>query len=157
MGAILADTHSGANYMCGGEVPPPILAFLGSISLPKEQRINQCELLALVSAVFSFSHLLRGRNVVVWVDNVATLKAVVDGHCHARKWPFLPMPFTSSWPASTCVPISSTSRARPTPLIFPVECPLCPMTARFVSIRAFSRSPVTSKPFRAQRQHTTPC
>ena len=35
MGAILADTHSGAYYMCGGEVPPAILTFLGSISLPK--------------------------------------------------------------------------------------------------------------------------
>jgi hypothetical protein len=83
MGAVLADTHSGANYMSGCEVPPSILTFLGSLSLSKAQRINQCELLALVSAVFSFSRILRGRNVVVWVDNVATLKAAVDGHCHA--------------------------------------------------------------------------
>ena len=79
MGAILADTHSGAHYMCGCEVPQSILTFLGSLS-PTRSNVSTNASFLLSSLPSSlFPHILRGRNVDVWVDNVATLKAAVDG------------------------------------------------------------------------------
>ena len=49
----------------------------------KKQQVNQCELLDLLGAVMTFEDILRDCEVIVWVDNVPTLSAAVNGYSHA--------------------------------------------------------------------------
>ena len=83
VGVVVADTHDNARYITGGEVPPYLLQWLEDFGNANNQRINQCELLSVVAAVLSFPELFRGRDVLLWTDSTATLKACVDGYSRA--------------------------------------------------------------------------
>ena len=69
--------------MCGGEVPDDILLWMEGFVTRKKQRINQCELLAVLVAAMTFGDLFRDRELLVWVDNVPMLSAEVNGYSHA--------------------------------------------------------------------------
>ncbi len=43
---MVTDTLTNTSYICGGEVPDDILAWMDSFGIRKKQKINQCELLA---------------------------------------------------------------------------------------------------------------
>ena len=83
LGVVVTDTASGESYVCGGEVPPELLRWMDHFGTRKKQKINQCELLALLAAVMTFGDLFRDRELLVWVDNVPTLSAAVNGYSHA--------------------------------------------------------------------------
>jgi len=77
---MVTDTLTNTSYMCGGEVPDDILAWMDSFGTRKKQKINQCELLAVITAVMTFSDIFRDSELLVWVDNVPTLSAAVHGY-----------------------------------------------------------------------------
>ena len=83
LGVVVTDTLTNTSYMCGGEVPDDILAWMDSFGSQKKQKINQCELLAVIAAVMTFGDILRDRELLVWVDNVPALSAAVHGYSHA--------------------------------------------------------------------------
>jgi hypothetical protein len=83
LGVVVTDTLTNTSYMCGGEVPDDILAWMDSFGSRKKQKINQCELLAVITAVMTFGDILRDRELLVWVDNVSALSAAVHGYSHA--------------------------------------------------------------------------
>ncbi len=62
------------------EVPDDILAWMDSFGTRKKQKINQCELLAVITAVMNFSDIFSDSELLVWVDNVPTLSAAVHGY-----------------------------------------------------------------------------
>ena len=80
LGVILADTATGERHICGGLVPPDILDWVIGHRGDLQTQINQCELLAVVAAVLTFSELLKDRDVVFWVDNTTALAAAVHGY-----------------------------------------------------------------------------
>jgi hypothetical protein len=49
LGVVVTDTLTNTSYMCGGEVPDDILAWMDSFGSRKKQKINQCELLAVIA------------------------------------------------------------------------------------------------------------
>jgi hypothetical protein len=83
LGVIITDVESGASRMCGAEIPLDLLQWMDSFGTRKKQRVNQCELLALLGAVLTFGEVMRDREILVWVDNVPTLSAAVNGYSHA--------------------------------------------------------------------------
>jgi len=64
-------------------VPDDILSWMDSFGTRKKQKINQCELLAVIAAVMTFGDIFRDRELLVWVDNVPALSAAVHGYSHA--------------------------------------------------------------------------
>ena len=83
VGVVVTDTATNLSYVCGGEVPDELLAWMDQFGTRKKQKINQCELLALLAAVMTFGDLFQGRDLLMWVDNVPTLSAAVNGYSHA--------------------------------------------------------------------------
>ena len=83
LGVIITDVESGARRMCGAEFPLDLLQWMDAFGTRKKQRVNQCELLALLGAVLTFGEVMRDREILVWVDNVPTLSAAVNGYSHA--------------------------------------------------------------------------
>ena len=79
LGVILADTDSGINYICGGEVPPELLKWITSLR-DAEPHVNHCELLAVLAAVMTFPDLLHDRDVLLFTDNLTVLKCLVHGY-----------------------------------------------------------------------------
>jgi hypothetical protein len=75
------DETSDTCYTCGQDVSPDFLQWVDSFGLDKDSKIGQCELLAVLCAVLTFDDLFRNRDILFWTDNVATLKACVDGYC----------------------------------------------------------------------------
>jgi len=65
-------------YICGGQVPPDLLAWITSQRGDLKTKINQCELLAFVAAVMTFPDILLKRDVVSWVDNTTALSSVCN-------------------------------------------------------------------------------
>jgi hypothetical protein len=83
LGVVVTDTSSNTSYMCGGEVPDDILLWMEGFGTRKKQRINQCELLAVLVAAMTFGDLFRDCELLVWVDNVPTLSVAVNDYSHA--------------------------------------------------------------------------
>jgi hypothetical protein len=83
LGVVVTDTLTNTSYMCGGEVPDDILAWMDSFGTRKKQKINQCELLAVIAAVMTFGDIFRDSELLVWVDNVPALSGAVHGYSHA--------------------------------------------------------------------------
>jgi hypothetical protein len=54
-----------------------------TVSALGKQKINQCELLAVIAAVMTFSDIFSDRELLVWVDNVPALSAAVHGYSYA--------------------------------------------------------------------------
>ena len=54
-------------------MPDDILSWMDSFGTRKKQKINQCELLAVIAAVMTFGDIFRDRELLVWVDNVPAL------------------------------------------------------------------------------------
>jgi hypothetical protein len=82
---LVTDTLTNTSYMCVGEVPEALLVWMDSFSTGKKQKINQCELLAVIDAVMTFSDIFRDRELLIWVDNVPALNAAVNGYSHATE------------------------------------------------------------------------
>jgi hypothetical protein len=82
LGVVVTDTLTNASYMCGGEVPDDILAWMDSFGSRKKQKINQCELLTVIAAVMTFGDIFCDSELLVWVDNVPTFIAAVHGYSH---------------------------------------------------------------------------
>jgi hypothetical protein len=80
---VVTDTLTNTSYICGGEVPDDILAWMDSFGTRKKQKINQCELLAVIAAVMTFGDIFLDSELLVWVDNVAALSAAVHGYSQA--------------------------------------------------------------------------
>jgi hypothetical protein len=58
LGVVVTDTLTNTSKMCGGEVPDDILAWMDRFGSRKKQKINQCELLAVIAAVMTFVDIL---------------------------------------------------------------------------------------------------
>ena len=56
---------------------------MDSFCTRKKQKINQCELLAVIAAVMTFGDIFSDSELLVWVDNVAALSAAVHGYSQA--------------------------------------------------------------------------
>jgi hypothetical protein len=78
LGVVVTDTASRAAARC-----PELLRWMDRFGTRKKQKINQCELLALLAAVLTFGDLFRDHELLVWVDNVPTLSAAVNCYSHA--------------------------------------------------------------------------
>ena len=81
--SIITDVKSGARCTCAAEVPLDLLQWMDAFGTRKKQCVNQCELLALLGSVLAFGDVIRDREVLVWVDNIPTLSAAVNGYSHA--------------------------------------------------------------------------
>ena len=88
----------------------------------KKQQVNQCELLALLGAVMTFEDILRDCEVIVWVDNVPTLSAVVNGYSHAPEMAALSNALHLKLAGLLARPYFSMSPARLTRPTSPVAC-----------------------------------
>ena len=82
------DEISDTCHTCGQDVSPEFLDWVDSFGLDKNSKIGQCELLAVLFAALTFGDLFHNRDILVWTDNVATLKACVDGYCRQPEMPF---------------------------------------------------------------------
>jgi len=80
LGVIVVDTLTDKRYICGGQVPLDLLAWIMSHRSDLKTKINQGELLAVVAVVMTFPDILLERDVVFWVDNTTALSACVDGY-----------------------------------------------------------------------------
>ena len=80
LGIVVHNKETGINHICGGKVPPDIIAWVIAHRGDLQSQINQCELLALVAAVLTIPDLLRDRHVFFWVDNITALGAAVHGY-----------------------------------------------------------------------------
>jgi len=80
LGVVVHDKETSLNHICGGEVPPDIVEWVIAHRGNLQSQINQCEFLALVAVVLTFSDLLRDRHVVFWADNTTALAAAVHGY-----------------------------------------------------------------------------
>jgi len=80
----VTDTLTNTSYMCGGEVPDDILVWMDSFGTRKKQKINQCELLAVIATVtvMTFGDIFCDSELLVWVDNVPALREAVHGYSH---------------------------------------------------------------------------
>ena len=111
-------------------MPDDILSWMDSFGTRKKQKINQCELLAVIAAVMTFGDIFRDRELLVWVDNVPALSAAVHGYSHAPEMASLSnalhllLAGLSAIPRFLHVP-SPKSLGRRTPLTFLVACPSC--------------------------------
>jgi len=57
--------------MCCIEVPDDILVWMDRFGTRKKQKINQCELLAVIMKVMPFSDIFSDRELLVWwVENL---------------------------------------------------------------------------------------
>ena len=86
LGVVVTDTLTNTSYMCGGEVPDDILAWMDSFCTRKKQKINQCELLAVIAAVMTFGDIFRDSDLLVWVDNVPTISGAVHFIVTRQRW-----------------------------------------------------------------------
>ena len=77
---IVVDTLTDTRYICSGQVPPDLLAWITSQRGDLKTTINQFELLAFVAAVMTFPDILLNQNVMFGVDNTTALSACVDGY-----------------------------------------------------------------------------
>ena len=66
-------------------MPDDILSWMDSFGTRKKQKINQCELLAVIATVtvMTFGDIFCDSELLVWVDNVPALSAAVHGDSHA--------------------------------------------------------------------------
>jgi len=53
--------------------------WMDSFGTGKKQKINQCELLAVIAVVMTFSDIFRGREILIWVDNMPAYNAAMNG------------------------------------------------------------------------------
>ena len=83
VGIVIVDTHDNTRRITGGTIPTYLLSWLDSFATNSQQRINQCELLSVVVAVISFPELFQDRDVLLWSDSTAALKACIDRYSRA--------------------------------------------------------------------------
>lgn len=77
LGAILIDDATNTRLVSQARVPPDILRSLtDEVSAP----INHLEILAILCALITFRHELRGRKIYWGVDNTSALSAVIHGY-----------------------------------------------------------------------------
>jgi len=77
LGAVLIDNASGTRLMSQATVPQSILSRLADeVTAP----INHLEILAMLCALVTFRHELRGRRVYWGVDNTTALSAALHGY-----------------------------------------------------------------------------
>ena len=67
----------------GGTAPPYLLSWLDSFATDSQQRSTQSELLSVIAAVLSVPDMFRDRDVLLWSDSTAALKACIDGYSRA--------------------------------------------------------------------------
>jgi hypothetical protein len=79
LGVVIIDTEDGTRFFAGALTSPEILAWLD----PRDQQINQLELLAALCAMLTFPELFEGRSVLFWMDNTSALSACIHGYTHS--------------------------------------------------------------------------
>jgi hypothetical protein len=57
----------------------------GQLRHSENAKIIQCDLLAVIAAVMTFSDIFSDRELLVWVDNVPALSAAAHGYSHATE------------------------------------------------------------------------
>ena len=85
VGIVIVDTHDNTRHITGGTIPTYLLSWLDRFATNSQQRFNQCELLSVVVAVLSFPELFQDRDVLLWSDSTAALKACIDGYSRATE------------------------------------------------------------------------
>ena len=81
IGVIVVDTDTGQRFVSGDLVPTHILDWITEVrGVDLQQKINQCELLAVTCAILTFSDVLVEREVTFWIDNSTALKCCVNGY-----------------------------------------------------------------------------
>ena len=125
LGVVVTDTLTNASYMCGGEVPDDILAWMDSFGSRKKQKINQCELLTVIAAVIpSAISSATASCWYGWTTCQRSSRPCMDIVTRQRWCPCL-TPSTYCSRAFRPPPVSCTSLGRRTPLTFLVACPFC--------------------------------
>jgi hypothetical protein len=82
LGVVVTDTLT-TPATCAAERCWTTSLRMDSFGTRKTQKINQCELLAVIAAVMTFSDIFRDHELLVCVDNVPALSAAVHGCSHA--------------------------------------------------------------------------
>ena len=85
VGIVIVDTHDNTRHITGGTIPTYLLSWLDRFATNSQQRFNQCELLSVVVAVLSFPELFQDRDLLLWSDSTAALKACIDGYSSATE------------------------------------------------------------------------
>ena len=80
VGVIIADTATGNTFIAGDVIPPTLLDWMATFGCERQTHINQCELLAILTAILSAPESFQGRDVLIWTDNVGSLSACVHGY-----------------------------------------------------------------------------
>ena len=96
VGFVIGTPNDHNSYMGGDVIPHDLLLWMASFGFDKQPLINQCELLAILTAILSAPAIIRDRDIIVWSDNVGALSACVNGYSRNLKWLLPLMPFTCS-------------------------------------------------------------
>lgn len=80
VGIIIADAATGRTFISGDVVPQTILEWMATFGCERQTHINQCELLAILTAILTSPDSFQGRDVLIWTDNVGALSACVHGY-----------------------------------------------------------------------------
>ena len=78
VGAVLFDAAAGRLEFAGGEVPQPVAEMWGR-RVGVEQVIGQAEIAPVALSLLLWPEVLRGRRVLIFVDNLSALGALVRG------------------------------------------------------------------------------
>ena len=79
IGVVAIDTEPGERVICGDEIPRHIMDWIHSVR-QEQTNINHCELLAALVAILTFPEMFRGRNVLLFTDNLTVLRCLVHGY-----------------------------------------------------------------------------
>ena len=86
LGLVLHDPHTGSFFYASAKPDDQILR---TFSPGKKTYIAQLEMLAAISAFFSYPELLRGRRVHMFIDNAVALSAMIHGYAKSTDMAYM--------------------------------------------------------------------
>ena len=81
LGMVIFDTHTAQHFWC--RVPAIPGSLMRHFNQELQTKINQLELLAVLTAVLTFAPLMHNRQIVFMCDNTAALSACVHGYARS--------------------------------------------------------------------------